>query len=88
MRGQQECSGHLFSYVSIEEWIPANHPTRRIRTLPHQAIERLSFTFFHLYASEGRPSVPQGQLLLEQLNYNLLYRWFIGSSVLSHEVIQ
>ena len=31
MRGQQERSGSLFSYVSIEERIPASHPLRRIR---------------------------------------------------------
>jgi hypothetical protein len=31
MRGQQERTGSLFSYVSIEERIPASHPLRRIR---------------------------------------------------------
>jgi hypothetical protein len=31
MRGEQERSGSLFSYVSIEERIPASHPLRRIR---------------------------------------------------------
>jgi hypothetical protein len=33
MRGQQERSGSLFSYVSIEERIPSSHPLRRIRKL-------------------------------------------------------
>jgi transposase len=97
MRGQQERSGSLFSYVSIEERIPANHPLRRIRKLAHQALDRLNPTFCQLYASEGRPSVPPEQLLLasllqafygirserlllEQLNYNLLFRWFLGLS--------
>ena len=55
MRGQQERSGSLFSYVSIEERIPANHPLRRIRKLAHQALDRLNPTFCQLYASEGRP---------------------------------
>jgi Transposase domain (DUF772) len=49
MRGQQDRNGSLFSYVSIEERIPASHPLRRIRKL---------------YSSEGRPSVPPEQLLL------------------------
>jgi len=55
MRGQQERSGALFSYVSIEERIPASHPLRRIRKLADQALDRLNPTFCRLYASEGRP---------------------------------
>ena len=97
MRGQQERSGSLFSYVSIEERIPANHPLRRIRKLADHALDRLNPTFCELYASEGRPSIPPEQLLLasllqafygirserlllEQLHYNLLCRWFVGLS--------
>jgi transposase len=97
MRGQQERSGSLFSYVSIEERIPPNHPLRQIRRLADQALAGLHGTFELLYASEGRPSVPPEQLLLasllqafyglrserlllEQLHYNLLFRWFVGLS--------
>jgi transposase len=97
MRGQRERSGSLFSYVSIEERIPASHPLRRIRKLADQALDRLNPTFCALYAAEGRPSVPPEQLLLasllqafygirserlllEQLNDNLLFRWFVGLS--------
>jgi transposase len=97
LRGQQECSSALFSYVSIEERIPPNHPLRRIRKRADQALAELYGTFELLYASEGRPSVPPEQLLLtslsqafyglrrerlllEQLHYNLLFRWFVGLS--------
>jgi len=97
MRGQQERSGALFSYVSIEERIPPTHPVRRIRRLADQALAELHGTFEVLYAREGRPSVPPEQLLLasllqafyglrserlllEQLHYNLLFRWFVGLS--------
>ena len=97
MRGQQERSGALFSYVSIEERIPPTHPLRRIRRLADQALAELQSTFEVLYAREGRPSVPPEQLLLasllqafyglrserlllEQLHYNLLFRWFVGLS--------
>jgi hypothetical protein len=45
MRGQQERSGSLFSYVSIEERIPASHPLRRIRKLADHALDRLNPTF-------------------------------------------
>jgi transposase len=67
MRGQRERSGFLFSYVSIEDRIPASHPLRRIRKLADQALDRLNPTFCKLYASEGRPSVPPEQLLLASL---------------------
>ena len=83
MRGHRESSGSLFSYVSIEERIPASHPLRRIRKLADQALDRLNPTFCELYAAESRPSVPPEQLLLaslllEQLRYNLLYSLFVG----------
>jgi hypothetical protein len=64
MRVHRERSGSLFSYVSIEERIPASHPLRRIRKLADPALDRLNPTFCELYASEGRPSVPPEQLLL------------------------
>jgi transposase len=80
LRGQQERSGSLFSYVSIEEQIPASHPLWRIRWLADQALDRLYPTFCSLDASEGRPSVPPEQMLLDQLHDNLLFRWFVGLS--------
>ncbi len=38
MRGQQERSGALFSYVSIEARIPARHPLRQSRKLPREQL--------------------------------------------------
>ena len=67
MRGHRERSGSLFSYMSIEERIPASHPLRRIRKLADQALDRLNPTLCELYAAEGRPSVPPEQLLLASL---------------------
>jgi transposase len=67
MRGQQERSSALFSYVSIEERIPANHPLRRIRPLADQALHQLNGVFEVLCAREGRPSIPPEQLLSASL---------------------
>jgi transposase len=95
MRGQQERTGPLFSYVSTENRIPAIHPLREVRRLADQALDRLNPTFCKLYPEGGRPSTPPEQLLLalllqaiygirservliEQLDYNLLFRWFVG----------
>jgi len=67
MRGQQERSGSLFSYVSIEERIPTSHPLRRIHKLTNQTLDRVNPTFFRLYALEEGQSIPPEQLLLASL---------------------
>jgi transposase len=97
MRGEDQQSQVLFSYVSLEARIPADHPMRAIRELVDAALGELSRTFDRLYAREGRPSIPPERLLralllqafytvrserqlMEQLDYNLLFRWFVGLS--------
>lgn len=95
MRGNDEQTGHLFSYLSPEDRVPAHHPLRAIRTMTDEALANLSERFEMLYARVGRPSIPPEQLLralllqilysvrserllMEQLRYNLLFRWFVG----------
>lgn len=95
MRGDDQQSGHLFSYLSPEQRVPADHPLRAIRRMTDEALQQLSPQFERLYATTGRPSVPPEQLLralllqalytvrserqlVEQLEYNLLFRWFVG----------
>jgi transposase len=97
VRGQFRDQASLFSYISPEARVPKHHPLREIRELVREVLKDLSRTFGHLYASEGRPSIPPEQLLsalllqafysirserqlMEQLDYNLLYRWFVGLS--------
>ncbi len=95
MRGSDERQAILFSYRSIEDRIPADHPLRAMRRLVDPLLVELSPRFQALYATTGRPSIPPEQLLralllqafytirserqlMEQLDYNLLYRWFVG----------
>jgi transposase len=95
MRGDDQRSGHLFSYLSPEQRVPADHPLRAIRQMTDEALRQLSPQFEAIYAKSGRPSVPPEQLLralllqalytvrsermlVEQLEYNLLFRWFVG----------
>lgn len=97
MRGAFADQGGLFSYISPEARVPANHPLRKIRELVRDVLSDLNRSLGRLYASEGRPSIPPEQLLsalllqvfygirserqlMEQLDYNLLYRWFVGLS--------
>ena len=98
MRGNEEQQPVLFSYVSLEDRVPANHPLRTIRRMVDEVLREMSTCFDEMYAHTGRPSVPPEQLLralliqvlysvrsermlMEQLNYNLLFRWFVGLSM-------
>jgi transposase len=95
MRGPDHPQTALFSYRSIEDRIPADHPLRAIQALVNPILSALSPRFQTLYARLGRPSIPPERLLralllqtlytirserqlLEQLDYNLLFRWFVG----------
>ena len=98
MRGSDEQTGSLFSFVDLEERVPAKHPLRKIRQIVNDALATLDGEFSRLYASEGRPSIAPEKLLrasllqafysirserqlMEQLDYNLLFRWFVGLGV-------
>ena len=63
MRGSDEGSGSLFSYVDLEARVPAGHPLRAIRSVVNEALASLSATFERLYAKEGRPGIPPERLL-------------------------
>jgi hypothetical protein len=58
MRGEDQRSEGLFSYVRLETRIPADHPLRPIRDLVDAALQQLSRDFDKLYSREGRPSIP------------------------------
>ncbi|NIY99973.1 transposase, partial [Salipiger sp. HF18] len=98
MRGADETSGSLFSYVDLEARIPARHPLRKIRQVVNDALDSLDGDFDVLYADFGRPSIAPERLirasllqilysvrserqLMEQLDYNLLFRWFVGLGI-------
>ena len=98
MRGTDEASGSLFSYVDLEERIPARHPLRKIRQIVNDALASLDAELDRLYSAEGRPSIAPERLirasliqilfsirserqLMEQMRYNLLFRWFVGLGI-------
>ena len=63
MRGTDEQTGALFSYLSPEALVPKDHPLRAIRRLVNAALEQLSSKFEALYAAGGRPSIAPEKLL-------------------------
>jgi hypothetical protein len=98
MRGTDEKSGSLFSYVDLEDRIPVKHPLRKIRQVVNDALASLDAEFEALYTDFGRPSIPPERLirasliqilfsvrserqLMEQMQYNLLFRWFVGLGI-------
>jgi transposase len=95
MRGPDIKQSAMFSYLSPEQRVPANHPLRKVREITDQVLKSLSSVFGRIYSRVGRRSIPPEQLcralllqvlytirsermLMEQLEYNLLFRWFVG----------
>ena len=98
MRGSDERSGALFSYVDLEARVRPDHPLRTIRRLANAALADLSRDFEALYTAFGRPSIAPEKLLramllqafygirserqlMERLDFDLLFRWFVGLGV-------
>src|SRR3979490_2201748 len=98
MRGADEQTGSLFSYVDLEARVRRDHPLRAIRSIANQALETLSKEFAALYSREGRPSIAPEKLLravllrafytvrserqlMDRLEFDLLFRWFVGLGV-------
>ena len=95
MRGQDHQQSNMFSYLSPEQRVRADHPLRAIRAMADQALANMSGRFDAMYSATGRPSIPpekllraqliqmlysvrSERLLMEEIDYNLLYRWFVG----------
>jgi len=98
MRGSDKTSGALFSYVDLEDRVPAGHPLRVIREIVNDALADLDADFARLYEGRGRASIAPERLLrasllqafysirserqlMEQIDYNLLFRWFVGLGI-------
>src|SRR3984885_421366 len=95
MRGKDTQQSAMFSYLSPEQRVPADHPLRPIRTMVDEAFQGLSRSLGRIYVDWGRPSIAPEKLLralllqvlytirsermlMEQLEYTLLFRWFVG----------
>jgi len=98
MRGTDEHSGSLFSYIDLEARVPEAHPLRSIRVIVNAALTNLDAAFEAMYAPLGRPSIPPEKLLrasllqafytirserqlMERLDFDLLFRWFVGLGI-------
>ena len=95
MRGPDEQTSHMFSYLSPEQRVRPDHPLRAIRQMTDEVFAGLSRRFTKMYSAIGRPSIPPEQLLralvlqslytirserllMEEIDYSVLFRWFVG----------
>jgi transposase len=98
MRGPDDQTSGMFSYLSPEQRVRPDHPLRAIRTMTDRVFADLSPRFTKMYSDIGRPSIPPEQLLralllqslytvrserllMEEIDYSVLYRWFVGLSM-------
>ena len=98
MRGSDERTGELFSYVDLEARVRGDHPLRVILSITDASLGSLSRDFSALYSGMGRPSIAPERLLramllqafygirserqlMERIEYDLLFRWFVGLGV-------
>lgn len=98
MRGSDERTGSLFSYVDLEARVRKDHPLRAIRLLVNETLAAMERDFAALYAGLGRPSIAPEKLLramllqafysvrserqlMERLEFDLLFRWFVEIGV-------
>jgi transposase len=98
MRGNDRQQADMYSYLSPEERVRANHPLRAIRTMADAALKNMSERFDTMYAKTGRPSIPpekllraqliqmlytvrSERLLMEEIDYSMLFRWFVGMNL-------
>ena len=98
MRSEDVQQLGMFSYVSVESRIPADHPIRKLRVLVDAVLKEMDADFAALYAKTGRPSIPPERLLrasllqviytvrserqlMERMDYDLLFRWFVGLNI-------
>lgn len=98
MRGIDRQQADMYSYLSPEERVRANHPLRAVRAMADEALKNMSERFDTMYARTGRPSIPpekllraqliqmlysvrSERLLMEEIDYSMLFRWFVGMNL-------
>jgi len=98
MRGIDYQQADMYSYVSPEARVRADHPLRAIREMADEALKNMTERFEAMYAKTGRPSIPpekllraqlvqmlysirSERLLMEEIDYSMLFRWFVGMNL-------
>jgi transposase len=88
MRGNDEMQESLFSVAKLDDFVPTEHPLRAMRDLLNEALNtiyadrgRASIALEKLMRAlllQVFYSVRSKRMLMEQMRYNMLFRWFVG----------
>ena len=95
MRGADGMQESLFTVAKLDDFVPVDHPLRKVQSLVNKALTKMNWLFDTIYADTGRDSIAPEKLLraallqvlysvrserqlMEQMHYNLLFRWFVG----------
>jgi transposase len=98
LRGTDERTGKLFSYVDLEARVRKDHPLREICQLVHETLDTMERDLAALYTGIGGPSIAPEKLLramllqefysvrserqlMERMEFDLLFRWFVDLGV-------
>ena len=97
MRGDDEICGSLFSYVDLEDRVRADHPLRPICEIANAALAALSgfaALYYGMGRPSVPPekllramllqafySVRSERQLMERIEFDLLFRWFVGIGI-------
>src|SRR5437867_4104306 len=94
MRGNDLQQAAMWSYISPEERVAHDHSLRSMRAMTDEALQQLRSRFklyaktgrpsiapeklLRALLLQALYSVRSERMLMEQLDYNLLFRWFVG----------
>jgi transposase len=67
MRGDSDRQALVFSALTPDQLVPADHPIRAIKPIAERALRAISPTLSKMYSKWGRPSIPPEYLLKASL---------------------
>src|SRR5215472_5241097 len=62
MRGTDDQQADMYSYLSPETRVRADHPLRIIREMADEVLKKMSQRFTKMYSRIGRPSIPSREV--------------------------
>jgi transposase len=85
MRGKVQGQQELVTVISLESFVPKDHPLRHVKRQLDHVLQLLSPIFDQMYSDEGRPSIPPERLLKAKV---LIALYSVRSERLFCEMLQ
>lgn len=78
MRGVDHQQADMYSYLSAEARVRADHPLRAVRGMADEALKHMSK---RAQLIQMLYSIRSERLLMEEIDYSMLFRWFVGMNL-------